>query len=101
KDQFGKLTMENTHTYEGPVDVDGAALEKILLQPTFKVEAEPNEKFKFDLKSAKGKGHVLFDNKTGRLIETMATQRMEVHFGQPDMIIQQKTEQTTTIRLQK
>jgi hypothetical protein len=101
KSQIGKIASTTTATYEGPAEKDGVTLEKATLKTTVKLDADPDAAVKFTIKSAKGAGHVLFDNKSGRLIEAVTNNNTEVLIEAMEMKGTQTTEQTTTIRLQK
>ena len=101
KTPFGKTSTQNTFTYEGTTDKDGATLQKIAVKPAIKIEADPNAKIKIEIKDAKGSGTVLFDNKTGRLVESVTNQTTEMQIGAMGLNLSQTIDQTTTIRLKK
>jgi hypothetical protein len=100
KTALGKMTIDNSYAYEGTVQKDGVMLEKISIKPDIKIEPMPNSPIK-EIKEAKGSGQILFDNKSGRLIESVVNQyvQMEAVFG--GINGQQTSDQTTTLRLKK
>jgi hypothetical protein len=101
KSPFGKAITENTYTYEGPVEQDKMTLEKIAVKPDTKIEANPNADIKITIKSNKGSGHILFDNKSGRIYETVTQQTTEMQIAAGGLELGQVIEQTTTFRLKK
>jgi hypothetical protein len=94
----GKTITETTFTLEGSVEKDGVTLEKISVRPTIKVE--PGARAKLKVKSITAKGHVLFDNKAGRMVESIITQNSRGEISVMGLTLDQTSEQTTTIRLQ-
>lgn len=95
----GKITSENVYTPEGTVTQDGVTLEKIALKPNIKVEADPKAQMK--LKSIKATGYTLFDNKAGRIVESTVQQTKQGQVSVMGLALDQNTEETTVIRLQK
>jgi hypothetical protein len=101
KTPFGKATTENTYTYEGPVEKDKMTLEKIAVKPDTKIDVDPNADIKITIKSSKGSGHILFDNKSGRLIESTTQQTTEMQIAAGGLDLAQTVQQTTTFKLKK
>jgi hypothetical protein len=101
KSKFGKAVTENTFTYEGTTEKDNMTLQKISLKPNIKIEADPNADIKIKVKEVKGKGQILFNNKTGRLIESTTTQTSQMQINAGGIDIDQRVEQTTTLRQKK
>jgi hypothetical protein len=101
KTKFGQAISENVFTYDGTTEKDGATLQKISLKPNIKIEADPNAEIKIKVKDAKGTGHILFDNKIGRLIESTTTQTTQMQINAGGIDIDQRVEQTTTLRQKK
>jgi hypothetical protein len=99
KTGMGKMTSDTKYTYEGQIEKNGVKLEKLAATPDLKIEADPNAQIKMTMKSSKGKGFALFDNKVGRIAESSSegTMRMEIDAG--GMTIDVNSTQTTTIRL--
>jgi hypothetical protein len=95
----GKISSEHIFTLEATVDQDGMKLDKIALKPSFKVEPDPNAKVK--VKSITATGHVLFDNKAGRVFESVVTQTKQGKIDVMGITLDSTSEQTTTIRLKK
>ena len=96
---YGKTIIENTYAYEGPTEKNGVKLEKISIKPTMKIEPDAKAAVKVEIKDFKGAGHVLFDNKAGRLTETFIHQRSEMRFEAKGMNFSQTIEQRVLIRL--
>jgi len=101
KTQFGNALTENTYTYEGTTEQNGATLQKISLKPSIKIEPNPNADIKVKVKDVKGSGQILFDNKIGRLIESTTTQSTEMQINAGGIDLEQRIEQTTTLRSKK
>jgi hypothetical protein len=99
KSPSGKIIADNVYTVEGTVERDGLTLEKISLKPNIKIEADP--KATMQVKSIKGIGHTLFDNKNGRVVESNVTQTKVGSVSVMGLMLDQITEEATTIRLQK
>ena len=99
KSDLGKTTMDNTYTYEGPAEKDGMSLEKISLKHEMKLKPDTTRPIKAALKDFKGTGHTLFDNKAGRMIETVTNQRTEMQFEAKGMTSTQVIEQRVAISL--
>jgi hypothetical protein len=98
KSALGKMKVNNVCTYEGSTTQGGKQLEQIAFKPKLDVELDPKSIIKkFMLVDAKGSA--LFDNATGRLVETTMKQSMdmEVNFG--GQLIKQAVETTTNMKL--
>ena len=96
---FGKTITENTSTYEGPIEKDGLMLEKVSLKLAMKIEPDAKPAIKAEIKDLKSNGYLLFDNKAGRLIDTVTNQRTEMVLEVMGMSFNQTIEQSVTIRL--
>src|SRR5207253_713883 len=83
----------------GTTEQDGTTLEKISLAPTIKVEPNPQAAMK--VKSVKGSGELLFDNKAGRLLESTMQQTTVSEVNAMGLTLNQTAVQITTIRLVK
>ena len=101
KTALGKTVIDNTYTYEGIVQKDGAKLDKISVKPAIKIEPDPKSPVKIEVKETKGSGQILFDNKTGRMIESTGNQTMQMQLAIAGMNLTQTIDQNTTIRLKK
>jgi hypothetical protein len=101
KTALGKTTTDNTYTYEGPIQKDGATLEKFSVKPDTKIDVDPKAPVKLKVKGTKGSGQVLFDNKKGRLVETTTNQTTEMQIEAMGLTLDQTIQQTTTLRLKK
>jgi Family of unknown function (DUF6263) len=95
----GKISADNLYTAEGTVQRDGATLEKIALTPTIKIEANPKAEMK--VKSIKASGHTLFDNKSGRIVESTVKQTKEGTVSVMGLNLNQTTDEVTTLKLLK
>ena len=101
KTPVGKTIADNTYTYEGQTDKDGVKLDKIMVKPVVKIEADPNAQVKIQIKDAKGSGEILFDNKKGRLVESAISSRTEMAISANGLNLTQVIDQTVTIRAKK
>jgi hypothetical protein len=99
KSPAGTLRADNVYTLEGTITKDGVTLEKIALNP--KIKIEPNPKAEMKVKSIKATGQILFDNKAGRVVESTFTQTKVGTVSVMGLVLDQVTEEATTIRLQK
>lgn len=99
KTPFGKMVTDNTYTYEGSIEKGGTTLEKIAVKPDSKFQGDPNAPIKVTIKSSKGGGHLLFDNKAGRLVESTTDQTTEMQVDAGGLELNQTVQQTTTFRL--
>lgn len=91
----GKITTDQVFTLEETTD----NLDKISLRPTIKVE--PGENTLIKVKSIQAKGHVLFDSKAGRVVESVVNQTKKGKIDVMGLTLDAVSEQTTTIRLKK
>jgi hypothetical protein len=101
KAPFGKITMDNTCTYEGPTTEGDRKLEKVALKPKMTLDADPAAAFTLNLKEQDAKGTALFDNNAGRLVESSVTQKMEMEITVNGQTITQKSETTVTLKLRE
>jgi Family of unknown function (DUF6263) len=95
----GKVKTETVFTLEETIDQDGTKLEKISLKP--KIEVEPAPKAMMKVKSVEASGHILFDNKTGQLVESTVSQTKVGKVNAMGLTLDNTSVQTTTIRLTK
>ena len=96
---MGRVKGDIQFTYDGQVDKGGKKLEKIDLKPNITLEADPKSPIQFKFKGQEGKGHALFDNDAGRLVEVNQVQTMEMTLEIANMAILQKIEQNISMRL--
>jgi hypothetical protein len=101
KTPIGKTITENTYTYEGAVQKESTTLEKISIKPNMKIEPNPKSEIKVEIKEAKGSGQILFDNKTGRMIESTTNSIMQMQLAAQGLNFGQTIDQTVTIKLKK
>lgn len=80
KAAFGEMKMDNTYTYEGPVQKGGKRLEQIAMKPNLSIQADPNVPG-MKLKSGEGKGIAYFDAESGKVVEMSMTQNMTLEAG--------------------
>ena len=99
KTPAGKIFADNIYASEGTVVQDGISLEKLSINPNIRIEADPNAQMK--VKSIKATGYTLFDNKAGRVVESSVNQIKKGSVGVMGLVLDQITEETTTIKLQK
>ena len=97
KTPIGKTTTESTYTYEGTEKKDGTRKDRH--EPNINIE--PDGKSPIKVESAKGSGTILFNNTTGRMVETVVNQKMQMQLGAGGLNFDQNIDQTITIRLQK
>jgi hypothetical protein len=96
---FGKTIIENTYTYEGPIEKDRLTLDKASIKVGMKFELDEKAPVKTAIKDVKSNGHLLFDNKVGRLVEAVINQRTEMVAEEKGVTANQTIEQSLTIRL--
>ena len=96
---FGKMTMDNTFTYQGPETRNGAALEKIELKAALSIEPDPNAPIDLKIKSSDVKGAIYFDNVAGHVVETTTNQKMEMEISAMGNTFNTTQDQTTTMKL--
>ena len=105
-----KAMIENTYTFEGQdekakenekdkgKDKDKVKLDRIAVKPTMKLEPVAKAPVKVQLKDHKGSGHVLFDNKAGRVVESVVNQRSEMSLEAMGATVNQTIEQRTVVQ---
>lgn len=102
KTPFGKMKVDTKATYEGTVDRGGAKLDKVALEPSFKVEGEAASAGPLtDLKltGQESKGTAYFDREAGRVVETELNTTMEMGFSAGGQNGTMKIEQNVTMKL--
>jgi hypothetical protein len=93
----GKTTTEHVFTLEDPVEKDGVKLDRIALKPKIKIESAPKALLK--VKSATSSGEALFDNKTGRFVESTIKQTKVGKLDVMGLTLDSTSEQTTIMKL--
>jgi hypothetical protein len=83
------------------VQKESTTLEKISIKPNMKIEPNPKSEIKVEIKEAKGSGQILFDNKTGRMIESTTNSIMQMQLAAQGLNFGQTIDQTVTIKLKK
>jgi RNA polymerase sigma factor (sigma-70 family) len=80
-----KMSIETVATYKGETERDGRKLAEVALEPSaVTIERSPTSGLgPFKLKGHDGKGHLLFDNDKGRLIETEVIQTLDLESAPP------------------
>jgi RNA polymerase sigma factor (sigma-70 family) len=79
-----KMTVDSKAAYEGEGDKSGKKLQEIALQPTARIDnSAPTGLGPVTLKKQEGAGSMLFDNATGRLIETAVSQTLDMESSPP------------------
>jgi Family of unknown function (DUF6263) len=96
---FGKMKVANKYTYVGPTNRNGREVEQISMKPKLTMEPSDNAAFTMKLKDQEAKGSAYFDKEAGRLVETNLTQTMDMEVSANGMNINQKIEQTVTMKL--
>jgi len=96
---FGKFETDMKYTYQGPETVDGKKLEKITFEPKTAIEPDPNAPFAMKVDGQKGEGTVYFDPQAGRMQEMQLNQVTELTMTVANMNINQKMDQTVTMKL--
>ena len=84
------MTVDTRAEYQGGTDRDGKRLEVIALKPDATVEGTGTGLGVFRLRDQDGKGSMLFDSDTGRLVEADVNQSLEMESappGQNDKIV--------------
>ncbi|MFT5528168.1 MAG: hypothetical protein ACI9HK_006156 [Pirellulaceae bacterium] len=92
----GLIQQVTTYTSAGSSDVDGKSLEKIEIAATLNIE-KPNPKSV--VKEQSLSGEILFDNESGRLVQTTLTQTLKTEKPYRDKLVRvsAKTETTLTV----
>lgn len=96
---LGSLTGKNVMTYVGPIDHHGQQLQQINLKPDFTLKSSDDSPVKFELKKQEGQGKVLFNSKTGQIVETTVDQTMDMVTNVGGNEMKQNIKQTTTMKL--
>ena len=76
-------------------------VEEVLMKPKLTLEPDPNSPLKISLKAQDAKGKAYFDPAAGRLLETGMTQTMEMEINAMGQTIEQKIEQTVSMKLRE
>jgi hypothetical protein len=97
---FGTMKVDTKYTFEGPVTRQGKELQQISLKPVITMDPGQGGPFSMKLKDQDAKGKAYFDNAAGRLVETNLKQDMNMETTVGGMTINQKIEQTMTMKLQ-
>jgi hypothetical protein len=100
---LGVMKMNNTYTYGGPEEKDGATLEKIDVKTEMTIEPIENAAAQFEIKvkSSDMKGTMYFDNKAGRLTLSTMNQKMVMEINAMGNVIESAVDTTVTIKLTK
>jgi Family of unknown function (DUF6263) len=96
---FGTMKVDTRYTFDGPVMRQGKELEEISLKPNVTMEPGQGGAFAVKLKEQDASGKAYFDNTAGRLVESTTKQDMNMEITAGGMTINQKIEQTTTLKL--
>lgn len=91
----GEQVTNTTYTYQGPTTVGDRSLEKIGLTSTLTIKADPNAQVPVTIKSHKGSGTILFDNRLGQMHKSTLAQTtvMQIEAGG------QKIDQTIELKM--
>jgi hypothetical protein len=100
---LGVMKLNNTYTYGGTEEKDGATLEKIDVKTEIKIEPleDANAQIEIKVKSVETKGTMYFDNKAGRLALSTMNQKMVMEINAMGNIIESAVDQTVTVKLAK
>jgi hypothetical protein len=98
---FGKMTVNNLMTYEGPASREGKNLERVTIKPTVTLEGDGAAAIDVKIKSQDTMGAAYFDNTAGRLVETNLTQNMEMEVSVAGQNFTQVIKQNTSLKLAK
>lgn len=98
---IGVTKMNNTYTYQGPEERDGAKVERIDVKTEMTIEPLPDAavQIEFKVKSSDVKGAMYFDNKTGRLVGTTMNTKMAMEINAMGNVIDMVQDQTMTVKL--
>ncbi len=94
----GVMTINSKLTFNGIDAATGFA--EIQMQPTITIKSKEGSPQQITLKSAKGGGKVLFDQKAGRVAQSDVDLTMELTIKQLGQQIDQIVEQKTVMKLQ-
>lgn len=96
---IGKIVTDNSYTFEGEAEKNGKKLEKIAIKTKLEVEPADNATVTMKIKEQDAKGTILFDNKTGRIVETTFSQDVSQEVGAMGTAMEQKIKQNLTLKL--
>ncbi len=99
----GIMKMHNKFTYMGSEERGGKMLEKIdvKIDLTIAPIEDPNQPFEIKVKSSEMKGTMYFDNKAGRLAESVLNTKMAMEINAMGNVIDSSMDQTVTLKLAK
>lgn len=100
---LGVMKMNQTYTYRGPEERDGATVEKIDVKTEMTIEPleDAAAQIEIKIKSSEVKGSIYFDNKTGRLVGATTNTKMSMELNAMGNVIDMVQDQTVTLKLVK
>jgi hypothetical protein len=98
---FGTIQSIINYAYDGPAELSGQKVEKILLTPSASILADPNAPFVLKINRQKGTGTAFFDNAAGRFVELSMSQEMDMVVEIMDMTVTQNLVQTVSVKLKQ
>ena len=93
----GKVSTEHSFTLEDSVHQDGVKLDRIALAPSIKIQPDPKALLKVE--KIMSTGHLLFDNKLGRLVSSSIVQTKLGKIEVMGITLDSKSEVATNMRL--
>ncbi len=95
----GRMVFNSTLDFRGMQDYQGRKFARIDMKPTVRMVPDPNSDTQVRVKSADGKGAVLFDHANGRIERTKLSSKMVMTVTQDGQSIDQTIDQTVSMAL--
>jgi hypothetical protein len=92
----GTLVLDKVFTFQGP---DPKDRKLVLIGMEGRVALEPGENLTAKIRAQEGKGSLIFDAQSGRIVSSRSTQRTEMLMSSMGQEIDQTTEMTSTMSL--
>jgi hypothetical protein len=99
KTPAGRMVFNSTLDFRGMQDYQGRKFARIDMKPTVRMVPDPNSDTQVRVKSADGKGAVLFDHTNGRIERTKLSSKMVMTVTQDGQSIDQTIDQTVSMAL--
>lgn len=97
---FGKISVANKYTYDGPATRKGQQLEKILVKSTMSFKKKEDAPVQMKFNKMEASGEAWFDNEEGRYVEVEQKQKLEMEVQAPGGgAMDSTTETTSTVKI--
>lgn len=98
---YGKVSGETQFTFAGEIDKGGRKLVHISAVPNIKIDPEGAAGVMMKVKDSTGKTNILFDNRTGRLVESVSEMDMQMEMEVDNEKVVQRVVHSVTYRLKE